>query len=290
MPPKVTITIATYNNRETIKACLLSIFREQADLPSEVVLIDNASGDGTADLVATDFPQVRLIRNKENVGLAKALNQGIRRSKAAYILMLNPDTALRRGGLKSLVAFAEANPKVGIVGPELLFPNGGVQREVQRFPTLWPMVFWLFRLHRVFPFSHLPPLRGFLLKDFDYGKTQEAEHLMGAALLLRRKMLNEIGLLDEKFWLWFEETDLEKRARDAGWKVIYYPGAKVSHMVGKSTRQLNPFRLQYVWNSALRYYFKKHRPLWEQILLEPFFWLSYLPIPIFFIGKKLSRR
>ena len=292
----LSVVIISWNSEHDLENCLSSILR-QTYIPSEVILVDNASTDGSVQLVVKKFPNAAIIRNRENIGFAKAVNQGMRRARSKYILMLNPDTVLKEGALEKMVAFADSDPKIGIVGPKLVFPDGTVQKEVQRFPTLWPMVFWLFRLHRIPPFPNLPPLRGFLLRDFDYEKTQEVEHLMGAALLLRWKMLDEIGLssqgrwasgpFDENFWLWFEETDLEKRAKDAGWKVVYYPKAEVIHQVGESTRKMNPFKLQCIWNRSLRCYFKKHRPFWEQVILEPFLWLSFVPLPLFVLGKKV---
>lgn len=287
---KVSVIVVTYNNEQTIEGCSRPILAQPFDFSIEVIVVDNASSDGTVALINREFPEVRLIQNKENIGLAKAINRGIKASRGMYVLMLNPDTVVRKNALKKLVKFADSDPRIGIVGPRLLFPDGSVQKEAQRFPTLWPMIFWLFRLHRIPPFFDLPPLRGFLLRNFDYEKTQEAEHLMGAALLIRQEVFRQIGLLDENFWLWFEETDLEKRAKDAGWRVVYYPEAEVVHLVGESTRKMNPFKLRYIWNKSLRYYFQKHRPHWEQIVLEPFFWLSYLPIPLLVLAKKLIRR
>ena len=295
MASNVSVVIVTWNSRETVEECLKSLLPQV----SEILVVDNASKDGTAGFIVKNFPKIKLVKNKKNIGFAKAVNQGIRRARSKYILMLNPDTVVKEGALERMVEFADSDSKIGIVGPKLLSPDGTVQKEVQRFPTLLPMIFWLFRLHRIPPFPDLPPLRGFLLRDFDYEKTQEAEHLMGAALLLRRKMLDELvsssrgrwasGPFDENFWLWFEETDLEKRAKDAGWKVVYYPKAEVIHQVGESTRKMNPFRLQYIWNNSLRHYFKKHRPFWEQVILEPFLWLSYLPVPFFVLGKRIFR-
>jgi GT2 family glycosyltransferase len=268
---------------------LSSVLNGNASSP-EVVAVDNASSDGTADLIARQFPRVKLLRNHENKGFSKAVNQGITASSGRLIFLLNPDAKVKKGALRKMIDFASSDDKVGVVGPRLTSPEGVVQEEAQRFPTLWPMVFWLFRLHRIPPFPNLPPLENFLLKGFDYEKTQEVEHLMGAALLLKREMLKDIGLLDEGFWFWFEETDLQKRAWQAGWKVVYYPRAEVTHLVGESTKKVNPFRLQAIWNRSLRYYFKKHRPTWERVVLEPFIWVSYLPIPLFFLGKKLLRR
>jgi len=283
---KLSIIIVSYNNAATIGDCLKSIFDYLPDSSLEVFVVDNASVDGTMEIVK-NFSQVRPIKNHQNLGFAKANNQAIKKSAGEYILLLNADAKLTPGSVEGMVSFMDSNRKVGILGPKLLFPSGGVQEEVTLFPTLAPMVAWLLRLHRFSFFRRLWPLSAYLCKGMNYGKTQEVDHLMGSALLIRRKVFDEIGLLDEDFFFWFEETDFCKRAKEAGWKVVYYPNAEVMHLVGSSTRRFSPFKIQNLWNRSLITYFKKHGRPWEVWILRLFFPASYLAALVAWVGKRL---
>lgn len=281
---KLSVIIVTFNSAATIERCLRSVWKEVGE-GAEVFVVDNASSDGTVGIVKK-FPKVKLIQNPVNRGFAAANNQAIRKARGSYILLLNPDTQVKPGSLEKLITFSEKHPQVGIVSPKLLNPDGSVQREVRQFPTLLPMIMRLFKADRAFPFlKRTWPLKEFLMEDFDYDRTQEIPHLMGAVLLVKREVFETVGFYDENFFLWLEDTDFCLRAKEAGWGIVYYPEAEITHLMSHTVRRLSPWEIQRRWNDSLRYYFKKHQPFMEQLLLEPFLWASLVLMPpaMFFI-------
>jgi len=293
---KLSIVIVTYNSAATIEDCLKSIFNNPPKFSFEVFVVDNASSDGTSGIVKR-FSQVKFIKNSQNLGFAKANNQAIKESSGEYVLLLNADAQLRSGALGRMVSFMDQDENIGILGPKLLFPasgragsSGGVQKEVTAFPTLPPMVVWLFRFQKIPFFRRIWPLSSYLCRGMDYERTQEVDHLMGSAFLVRQKVFRQIGLFDEDFFFWFEETDFCKRAKEAGWKIIYYPEAEVVHHVGASTCQLSPLAIQRMWNRSLLTYFKKHGRPWEVWVLRLFSPFSYLAAVLAWVGKRAIRQ
>src|SRR4030042_2539428 len=291
---KISIVTVTWNSSTTIDACLNSLEKVGA----ETFVVDNNSSDDTIGKV-TKYPWGKLIKNKSNLGFASANNIALKKIKSEFVFLLNPDAQLVGDALAKMIEFMKENEEVGIVGPKLLSSDGSIQREITRFPALIDQTLILLRLHRLPWFSKLvyPDYnRKITSRDcfsrarYNYEKTQEAEHLMGSALLIRKEVFEKVGLFDENFFLWFEETDLEKRAKEAGFNIVYYPKAQVEHLRSASIKKINPLRRQRIWNKSLRYYFKKHRPRLEQILLEPFIALSYLPAFLQFAVDKLRGR
>ncbi len=278
------IVIVTFNNERTIIQCLKSIFDSPLNSRADVILVDNDSTDQTVGVVKKTYPNVKLIKNKQNLGFAKANNQAIRKAQSKYIFLLNPDAQVQNDALGRMISYMEENKDVGILGPKLLSADSIVQKEITMFPKLSDSILVLLKLHRVKPIEH------FVYPNYDYEKVQEVEHLMGSALLIRREVFDKIGLFDEKFFLWFEETDFEKIAKEAGFKLVYYPKAVIKHLVGQSTKQINPIKRQAIWNQSLRYYFQKHRPRLEQAILNFFIILSYLPAALLLLKEKLVNK
>lgn len=278
------VIIVLYNNEKTIESCLASIFRNKNINLQEVIVVDNASSDDSLEIVENFFPLISIIRNKNNLGFAKANNQALKQAKGNFIFLLNPDTEVISNALEEMVAYMEKHDDVGILGPKLINADGSVQKEINSFPKLLDSILVLLKLHRISPFARI------IYPNYDYKKTQEAEHLMGSVLLIRKEVFEKIGFFDEKFFLWFEETDFEKRAKEAGFKIVYYPRAVVKHLVGHSTKQLNPIKRQAIWNQSLGYYFQKHRPKLEQVILTPFIILSYVPAALLLLKEKLLNK
>lgn len=260
---KVSIIIITYNSEKTIKSCLDSIIGR-----GEVIVVDNNSSDKTLEQVEK-FKDIKVIKNKENLGFGKGNNLGVQNSSGETLFFLNPDCVVRENSLEKLVDFLDRNQEIGAVGPKLLNEDGSVLREMSPFPTVVSEIMVLLRLHRVPFFNNL------VYPNYDFTKQQEAEHLMGAALMVRRAVFEDVGGFDENFFLWFEETDLLKRIKEKGHKVVYYPDAVVTHLVGQSTKQLNFLKRQTIWNKSLLYYFSKHETWLHILLLLPFILLSY---------------
>jgi len=244
----VSAIVVTHNAAPWIEKCLESLRGTRA----EVIVVDNESGDGTPELVREKFPEARLLE-EENRGFGAGNNAGMRAASGRYFLLLNPDAWLTAGALDALVAFADEHPEAGIVGPRLLNPNGSLQRSVRGYPSPWRIATEYFFLRKLAPRSRAP--NAFFGAGFAHDSVREAEFLGGACLLVRRDAVDSVGGFDEDFFLMSEEVDWCYRFRQAGWKVLFYPGAEVFHVVGAS---LNPALFRELVRGHLRFLLK-HR-------------------------------
>jgi N-acetylglucosaminyl-diphospho-decaprenol L-rhamnosyltransferase len=217
-----------------------------------VIVVDNGSTDGTLDVVRERFPEARVLE-QENLGFGAGNNAGMRAASGRYFLLLNPDAWLTEGALDQLVAFAEEHPEAGVVGPRLLNPDGSLQRSVRGYPTPWRLATEYFFLRKLAP--HSKALNALFGAGFDHKSMREADYLFGACLLVRREAVDSIGGFDEEFFLMSEEVDWLYRFRQAGWKVLFYPGAEAFHVVGAS---LDPARFQAIVRGHLQF-LRKHR-------------------------------
>jgi GT2 family glycosyltransferase len=200
----------------------------------ETIVVDHGSTDGTLELVRERFPEARLIE-QDNKGLGGGSNAGMRVASGNYFLLLNSDAWALDGSLDRLVSFAEEHPEAAVIGPKLLNPDGTLQRSVRGFPTLWRLATEYFFLRKLAPRSRA--LNAFYGAGFAHDEPREAEFLMGACLLVRREAADTVGLFDEDFFMFSEETDWCYRFRQAGWKVLFTPSAEFVHVGGASTRQ-----------------------------------------------------
>jgi len=221
----VGVVVVTYNALPWLERCLASV----SEYPT--VVVDHGSSDGTVELVRERFPAAALLE-QENRGLAAGWNTGLRRLEGRHALILNADAWVLGDGVARLVAWAEEHPKAACVGPRLLNLDGSLQRSVRGFPTLWRLATEYFFLRKLAPRSRL--LNSFYAAGFAHDRPREAEFLMGACLLVRREAVERVGFLDESFFIFSEETDWCFRARRAGWKVLFFPGAEVVHVGGAS--------------------------------------------------------
>jgi N-acetylglucosaminyl-diphospho-decaprenol L-rhamnosyltransferase len=219
------VVVVTYNAVPWIEPCLESV------RGAEVVVVDNGSSDGTPDVVRELFPGAQVVEH-ENRGLAAGWNEGIARTSGRYVLLLNADAWLVGDALARLVAFADSRPDAAVVGPRLTNPDGSLQRSVRGFPTVWRLATEYFFLRKLAPGTQL--LNAFYAGGFDHDEVREADFLMGACLLVRRAAIDEVGPLDEAFFLFSEETDWCYRFVQAGWKVVFVPGAECVHVGGAS--------------------------------------------------------
>jgi hypothetical protein len=229
---EVTVVVVTHNARGHLERCLESV----AEGPHEVIVVDNASTDGTQELVRDRFPSARLIELPENIGFGAANNVGMQAAAGRWYLLLNSDAWPQADGVERLRAFAEANPQVGIAGPRLVGPEGSVQKSVRGFPTLWRLATEYFFLRKLAPRSRL--LNDFYGAGFDYRSRRKVDFLMGAVLLLRREAVDEVGAFDPAFFMFSEEVDLCYRMRAAGWAVEFTPDAEFVHLGGASTKPI----------------------------------------------------
>lgn len=266
---ELSIIIVNWNGAEFVGKCLKSVFESKFNKPWEVIVVDNNSSDKSVEIIK-QFPQVILIENKENVGFGAANNQALKQVTGKFVFLLNPDVQIFPDNLEKLVRKIGEEEKIAIVAPQLVNEDGSLQREIGHFPGLADSILVLLKLHR------LPFFKDLVYPKVDYSREQEAEHLMGSALLIRRKVLDSVGVFDERFFLWFEETDLEKRIKDAGWKLIYYPQVHVVHLLSRSFKQVSPLKRQLMWGKSLGIYFRKHKSQAARILLLPFILLGLI--------------
>ncbi len=239
----LSVIIVNWNTRDLLDQCLRSIYSTSQDLVFETLVVDNGSADDSLAMVRQHFPQVRLVENQANVGFARANNQGIRLSQGRYVLLLNSDTIVLPHALKEMVRFGDTRPDAGIVGCKLLNGDGSLQESWASFPTFWSEVLGRnFRARR---------LVGKMLL------TYEVDWVGGACLLARRAAIDEVGLLDESYFMYSEETDWCFRMTQQGWKVYYLPDVEVVHLGGGSASRANVIQLVRLYESKIRF-FRKH--------------------------------
>lgn len=263
----LSIIIVSWNVRELLGRCLASAVasaRIRPALTTEVIVVDNASSDDSAAMIARDHPQVRLISNSQNLGFTRASNQGIRASSGRYLLLLNPDTEVLGDALGLMVDYMGAHPQVGLLGPKLLNPDGTVQSSRRRFPTLATAFVESTVLQRYLGQSQA--VKRYYMLDRSDDEEQEVDWLMGACLTARREAVAAAGLLDEGFFMYFEEVDWARRIRQAGWQVVYLPQAQVIHHHGQSSGRDIPHRHINFNVSKWRYVRKHHGPLPAMLL------------------------
>ncbi len=253
---KISIVIVSWNVEALLYNCLKSIVTNAGKLSVEVIVIDNHSHDNTVAIVKQHFPQVTITANQTNEGFAAANNQGILQSHGDYILALNPDTKILPNMLQNMVAFMERKPKVGICGCRHRNPDFTLQPSVRAFPTWTALLFIVTKFAKLFPAS--PPVWKYLRRDLDYKLTQPVDQVAGSCFMMRREMINDIGVFDENFFIWFEEVDLCKRAKQKGWQVWYLADAELIHFGGQSFRQQLLIRNQKDFFRSATYYMVKH--------------------------------
>jgi GT2 family glycosyltransferase len=228
----VSIIIVNWNTKELLARCLQSVYEAGESLGSEVFVVDNASTDGSAAMVQERFSWAHLVENQENVGFARANNQAITLSQGRYVLLLNSDTEVHQGALETLVQFMAAHPQAGGCGPRLLNPDGSLQRSCHPMLTPW-REFW-----RLTFLDRLWHRASYVQERWDQETPRWVEVIKGACLLLRRAALDEVGLLDERYFMYTEEMDLCYRLSQAGWDLWWVPRAVVRHYGEASTKQM----------------------------------------------------
>ena len=254
--PDLSVVIVNRNTRELLDECLASIHSLPDPVDVEVVVVDNGSTDGSAERVRDAHPSVRLIRNPENTGYAFPNNQGLAVSRGRYLLLLNSDTVVRPLALARLVEFMDAHPDAGACGPMLRFPDGRLQRSCYSFPSPRTYLAGMLALDRVFPRSRL---FGNDNVRFGHDRTCPVEALLGAALLVRREVLERVGGLDEQLRIHYNDFDWCLRIREAGWRVYFVHDAEVVHHLQATTRAENrQLQLQPELVRNLFDYFRKH--------------------------------
>jgi GT2 family glycosyltransferase/glycosyltransferase involved in cell wall biosynthesis len=264
--PDFSVVIVSYNVAPLLEECLNSLYENRGSLNLEIIVVDNASHDDSPALVRTKFPGVRLIENFSNYGFPRGCNQGLKQATGRYIFFLNPDARLEKGALKTLFDFMEKNPACGIAGPRIRYPDATTQPNRRRFPGPGLAFVESTILQRYRPFKNLKALRRFSVEDVSPEVEQPLDWLVGAAFVVRREVVEQIGGLDERYFMYSEELDYCRRARQAGWQVWYTPAATVVHQEGQSSKQDVPFRHINFQTSKIAYYRKFYGRVYAWIL------------------------
>lgn len=270
----VSVIIVNWNVKDLLEKCLKSI----DGYGYEIIVVDNASADGSAQMIRQKFPQVKLIENKENRGFSAANNQGIRQATGKYILLLNPDTEVKLGAIEVLVKFLEDHPQAGAVAPKLMNSDGTLQRSVLSFPTLSAMLMRAIFVESLWPGN--PATRKYLMRDLDYSSVSAIDQPMGAAILISKSVLDQVGLFDEQSFMFFDEVDLCKRIKDAGSKIFFTPQAEIVHHLSKSVQKWGVFNLSRNWTRSRNLYFLKHQ---GPLALAALYLIDLLRISLFLV-------
>ncbi|MDE2818111.1 MAG: glycosyltransferase family 2 protein [Chloroflexota bacterium] len=293
---EISVIIVNWNVRDLLDKCLASLFQAQdagggKRLALEIIVVDCNSQDASVAMVRERYPGVKLLPQTENIGFTRGNNLGMAAAAADTLLLLNPDTEVCKDTLMTMLEFMQQRPDTGILGPHTLNTDGSHQSTRRRFPTLLTGIFestWLSALAPAGLFD------SYFMRDTADGDILEVDWAQGSALMLRRAVLRDIGGLDEGFVMYSEELDFCKRAKDAGWKVMYHGGAKIMHHGGKSSEQVAAFKQIQFHSSKLRYFRKHHGypqyVLLRALLLAQFCWQLVLELGKACIGHKVALR
>jgi GT2 family glycosyltransferase len=247
----LSVTIVSWNTKDFLVRCLESVRQTVKGMEAEVFVVDNGSTDGSGVAVRERFPEVGLIENPMNLGFARANNQAMSRAAAKYLLLLNPDTRVKEEAIKRLISFMEAHSEVGIAGGQLLNSDGSKQNSIANFPSLATELLNKNLLRWLFP-NRFPG------KERNYSEPIEVDSVIGAGMMVRRETTEQVGLLDEEYFLFLEETDWCYRMKMGGWKIYYVPQAEIYHFQGRSAeREKKRARVEYYRSRYL--FFKKNR-------------------------------
>jgi N-acetylglucosaminyl-diphospho-decaprenol L-rhamnosyltransferase len=251
----LSLIIVNHNTRQLLEECLQSLEKGNEGIVIETIVVDNGSSDGSPEMVAERFPQTVLIRNERNEGFAKPNNQGLKVAKGRYAMLLNSDTKVRPHALETLVRSMDEHVEIGACGPRLLYPDGRVQPSCRSFPSLWRHFCDMTGLETFFPHSFF----GNFETRFRYDRDEDVDQPMGAALLVRREAFKEVGYLDERLKIYYNDADWCLRIREAGWRIRFFHDAEIIHHGSMTTiitnRQLEQF--DEMFQNCL-YYYEKH--------------------------------
>jgi GT2 family glycosyltransferase len=254
----ISVVIVNWNGLQFLMECLESLCNFNPLRNMEIIVVDNASSDGSPDEVAIRFPGVILIRNMENFGFSKGNNIGIRASKGKYIYLLNSDIKVLDGCIDALADYMDVNPDTGIIGPKILNGDLSHQSSCRNFPTLWNNFCSAMGLASAF--KHSKFFSGEHMFYFHGDRTLDVDALVGCFWAVRREALNDFGLLDEEFFIYSEDVDWCKRCWKAGWRVTFFPGAKAIHCIGASSKN-DPVRFALAQQRSVHQYWRKHHTL-----------------------------
>jgi GT2 family glycosyltransferase len=254
-PVDISIIIVSWNAKDMLEKCLVSISNQSNRYQIETIVVDNASTDGAPDVVKNNFPEVTLIQNSANLGFAKANNVGISNSNGRYVCLINSDVVVLDNCLDRMCEYMDSNPEIGVLGPRVLNPDGTLQQTCRKFPNLWDGFCRATALDKVFPQSRIFGRQFMTFITHDEART--VDYLSGCFMMVRKRSMEQVGLLDEAFFFYAEDKDWCKRFWDNGWAVGYYPNAEAIHYLYGSSNK-DPVRYYIQEIKANMQYYKKH--------------------------------
>lgn len=260
----LSVILVNWNAGLVLAECLRRVLPEVSALGGECIVVDNGSAERDLALLKREFPDLQVIANSLNLGFARAMNQGIKRSRGRYLLLLNPDAFIQAGSLRHIVSFMDAEPEVGILGPRIVNADGSTQGSARAFPGLATAFFGRSSLlSRFFPRNPFTRRQVFATINAP-DEPQDVDWVSGACMFVRRCVLEEVGFLNERLFLYWEDADICWRAQRGGWRVVYYPQARVTHLVGVCSRQA-PARSLIAFHRSAYCFYRTHvtRSAWD---------------------------
>ncbi|SCW85475.1 hypothetical protein SAMN04487970_10724 [Paenibacillus tianmuensis] len=281
----LSIIILNYNTRELTLNCLKSIYLSETTYTYEVILIDNNSMDNSVEAIREAFPNVHLICNDENVGYSKANNQGMRLAKGRYVLLLNSDTVIQPDTLHIMIQFMDRHENIGAAGCKVVLPDGTLDKACRRgFPTPSASFYYAFGFSRLFPDN--PKFNQYQLTHLDQDKDYPVDCLVGAFMMVRKEAIDQVGMLDEQFFMYGEDIDWCYRIKQGGWNIYYYPYTQIIHYKGASSRR-KPFKIIYEFHRAMYLFHQKHYRMNYSFFVN---FLVYSGITVKFLASVLLNR
>ena len=276
---ELSIIIVSYNVCDYLQKCIKSIFDAKINHAFEIIVIDNNSTDESSSKIRGEFSSIIWIQNIKNIGFAAANNQGINQSKGQFILLLNPDTEVKPGAIEALLQVMVDDPSIGACGSKLVNQDGSLQLSCYPFPTLGNELIRLHHLEKLFPQTQYP------MDEWNKNLFYPVDNIQGASLLLRKASLDEVGLLDESFFIYTEEVDLNYRLKKAGWKNLYVPTSEVVHFGGQSTKQNKTEMFLELYKAKIQFFRKHYGAMKTNFYKFMLFETSLMRI---FVGKILN--
>jgi GT2 family glycosyltransferase len=253
------VIIVSWNAKNYLSECLQSLNEYTFTYNTEIIVVDNASTDGSPSMVQKEFPHVNLIINEYNYGFAKGNNIGINQSKGTYLFLINSDVFVKDGCIEKMIAYMDVHPDIGILGPKILDQCGKTQRSCMELPSLWNTFYSAFGLHNIF--GEFQFFRGEMMTYWSHNTIRQVDIINGCFWMVRKEALDEVGLLDEQFFIYSEDKDWCKRFHETGWDVVFYPEAEAIHYGGASSANA-PIRFEVEMQKANLQYWKKHHSKW----------------------------
>jgi hypothetical protein len=253
----VSFSITNYNTKDFLGSCVDSVIKGVKGFSYEIIVVDDASSDGSAAMIREKYPQVKVIENEINKGYVRSNNIGIRASSGRCIMSLNSDTVVLVGSIDKIISFLDNDPDAGAAGPKLLNSDGSIQFQARRgFPSPLNSLFYFSGLSKLFPNNK--SIGGYLLSYLDDRATVEVDSLCGAAMIVKRDIIDKVGLMDESYFMYGDDIDWCYRIKQAGWKVYYFPEAEVIHYGGRGGSRRRSYRNIFEFHRAMAVFYGKH--------------------------------